>query len=70
MALSQIHVDDIATAVLASMQEVGVNSGKEGTAGQEAVFNLGDNEPTPRKDVMRWAASLMPLLGRRIEFSH
>ena len=56
--VSRIHVDDICTALLASM------SCSEGDAvvkqtHTDCIFNLADDEPTPREEVMAYAAAML-----------
>lgn len=49
--VSRIHVDDICSAVLASMEL--------GAAADGGIFNLADDEPAPRAEVMAYAAQLL-----------
>merc|ERR1711968_212996 len=50
--VSRVHVDDISAALLASMQ-LGNRNGSGG------VFNLADDEPATRAEVMAYAAELL-----------
>ena len=53
--VSRIHVDDACSALLASMEhDFSVDPG-----GSSAIFNLADDEPAPRSDVMSYAAMLL-----------
>ena len=52
--VSRVHVDDICAAVLASMQQPASS-----TAGGPRVFNVADDEPAPRGEVMGYAAELL-----------
>jgi nucleoside-diphosphate-sugar epimerase len=53
--VSRIHVTDICSALLASMAAAA--DGARDAA--PAVYNVADNEPAPRADVMAYAASLL-----------
>ena len=48
---NRIHVEDIATALAASMQGRGTHD----------VYNISDNEPAPPEDVVLYAANLLGL---------
>ena len=51
--VSRVYVDDICSALLASMQQ------EEPPPKQQRVYNIADDEPTPRGEVMAFAASLL-----------
>lgn len=62
--LNLIHRDDIVAAVFACL-EASVRTGRGGGGGD--VFNLADDRPTPKREVVAWLAGRMGL--PRPEFS-
>lgn len=58
--VSRVHVDDIVRAVLASM-DAAEPAGCAGSAvrDQHRVYNVADDAPTPRAEVMRYASGLL-----------
>ena len=52
--VSRVHVADIGAALLASMEAPAASAGG-------AVYNIGDDEPAPRQEVMAHAAHLLGL---------
>ena len=56
--VSRIHVDDISAALLASMQHP-PQPRESGAAGR--IFNVADDDPAPRAEVMHYASTLLGL---------
>ena len=57
--VSRIHVSDIASALLASMAATAAGAAAERRAAAPAIYNLADDEPAPRGEVMAYAAALL-----------
>lgn len=56
--VSRVHVDDICAALLASMQQAPLSAGSSnGDDGR--VFNVADDDPAPRVEVMEYASGLL-----------
>jgi hypothetical protein len=60
--ISRIHVDDIVSAISASMALVS-DGDDEGTASGWCCYNLSDDEPAPRSIVLAHAAELLESIG-------
>ena len=57
--VSRVHVDDICAALLASMQQQPPTGDDDASGGLPRVYNLADDEPATRSEVMAYAASLL-----------